>query len=78
MGFKSAINRLTGREDTLEGQIDPREQVPIEVAELIERKRRVLKDKIPAPGTPEEAIANRFDKQIEEAWIKHGGEAQQI
>lgn len=76
MGFKSTINRLTGREDTLEGKIDPREQLPEEVAELVERKRRVLKDKIPAPGTPEEALAERFDKQIEEAWIKYGGEAQ--
>lgn len=73
MGYISNILRKSKPEETIEGEVSAsRSSVPREVAELMDRKRRALGDKIPKPGTPEAVIEARFDKQIREALERHG------
>lgn len=74
MGFRSTIQSLTNRSETVEGDVDPRHEMPAEIVELIQRKQRAMGDKIPKPGTPEEVIAQRFDEQIKTAWENHNGQ----
>lgn len=66
--FISGITRSSPPEQTMEGE---HRTLPPAVAELVLRKQRVLKDRLPKPGSPEAAIAERFDRQIQAAWEEH-------